>query len=71
MDNSIAIKAREYARTKHKGQRDDVGKDNFTVHINKVAEIVSFVSQEWTVTTIITLMVMFVLAFVQRQITGM
>ena len=46
MDNPIVIKAREYARKRHKGQKDNVGKDNFTVHINKVAEIVSFVTQE-------------------------
>ena len=46
MDSPIVIKAREYARKRHKGQKDNVGEDNFIVHISKVAEIVSFVTQE-------------------------
>ena len=46
MDNPLVIRAKEYAKDKHKAQKDDVGKDNFTVHIEKVAEIVSFVTQD-------------------------
>ncbi|MFC1948510.1 HD domain-containing protein [Chloroflexota bacterium] len=46
MDDPLVIKAREYAKDKHRGQKDDVGKDNYTAHIEKVAEIVSFVKED-------------------------
>lgn len=39
-------KARDFALKKHKGQKDDSGKDYFEAHIEVVAEIVAMVTQD-------------------------
>ena len=46
MENKIIQKAREYAKKKHKNQKDDSGLDYFETHICQVAKLVSLVTKD-------------------------
>ncbi len=46
MEDSIINRAAEFARKKHQGQVDDIGKDYFEVHVHKVAELISMVTND-------------------------
>jgi GTP pyrophosphokinase len=44
--NELIKKARHFAMKKHKGQKDDSGKDYFEAHIEVVAGILSIVTED-------------------------